>query len=68
MGNNGEKAAFCDNAVFVYYPMSPYIAKCDVVLRVGRRIVLRFPMRDPEAAEAWLSARFDVPHKTIVRC
>lgn len=68
MGNNGEKAAFCDNAVLVYYPMSPYIAKCDVFLRVGRRVVLRFPIRDPGSAEAWLSARFDVPYKTIVRC
>ena len=65
MGENRENCTFCDNAIIHYYPLSPFIAKCSVSLRVGEKIVLRAVLRDEDAAKAFLRG-FCVPAKTIV--
>jgi hypothetical protein len=65
MGENRKKSAFCDNAIIHYYPLSPFIAKCSVNLRMGEKIVLRVALRDEDAAKAFLRG-FCVPAKTIV--
>lgn len=67
MGEDRENGTFCDNAVIHYYPLSPYIAKCSVNLRMGDKIVLRAVLRDEDAANSFLRS-FCVPVKTVVHC
>lgn len=58
-----------DNAIIHYYPMLPYIAKADVHLRYGSKIVLKAVLRDDDAAMDFLRRRFpDVPARTITHC
>ena len=64
-----ENQTFCDNAIIHYYPLSPYVAKCDLHLRRGNSIVLRTCLRDDDVAKEFLRTHFcGVPAKTIVHC
>lgn len=57
----------CDNVVIHYYPNVDCIAKCNVNLKYGKRIVLRIVLKDPRAAAAWLARNgYYKPVKTIV--
>ena len=56
-----------DNAILHYYPLSPYIAKAEVNLRFGSKIVLRVVLRDDEVAAKWMQDHFSaVPMRRIV--
>ncbi len=56
-----------DNAVLHAFPHSPWIAKCAVNVRQGKKIVLRAVLRDEKAARAWLARVFpDINCKLII--
>ena len=56
-----------DNAVLHYYPLSPWIAKAEVNLRAGNKIVMRAVLRDDETGKRFLRERFaDIPYRVIV--
>lgn len=58
---------FCDNAVLHYYPGSPYLARCSVSIRVGKKIVLQVVLRDTIAAKNWLKRVYPgMPYRVIV--
>lgn len=58
---------FCDNAVLHYFPASPYLARCSVSLRSGKKIVLRAVLRDVSAARAWLERIYPgIPARVII--
>ena len=57
---------FCDNAIVHLYPSSPFVAKCAVHLRKGKKIVLRVVLRDQYAAADYLCRHFPVHMRTIV--
>ena len=57
-----------DNAVVHYYPLSPYIAKVQVNLRCGAKIVTSAVLKDHEAAARFLERFPDVPVRTITHC
>lgn len=58
---------FCDNAVLHYYPGSPYLARCSVSIRAGKKIVLQAVLRDTRAAREWLKRSYpDMPYRVIV--
>ena len=56
-----------NNVIIHYYPATPYIAKCNVHLRQGKKIVFRIVLKDPAAAGNWLMRNnYYKPVKTIV--
>lgn len=58
---------FCDNAVLHYYPGSPYLARCSVSIRAGKKIVLRAVLRDVSAAREWLERIYPgIPKRVII--
>ena len=57
-----------DNAVIHYYPLSPYIAKVEVNLRWGTKIVTSAVLKDHEAAARFLERFPDITVKTITHC
>lgn len=46
-----------DNVIIHLYPDSPYIVKCNVHLRHGKRIIERFVLKDLMAWEKYQSSR-----------
>lgn len=57
-----------DNAIIHYYPLSPYIAKIQVNLRCGTKIVTSAVLKDHEAATRFLNGFPGVKVKNIVHC
>ena len=58
-----------DNAIIHYFPLSPFIAKAQVNLRCGSKILMRVPMKDADAAAVWLFEHFpELPIRTITQC
>jgi hypothetical protein len=63
-----ENTVLYDNAVVHYYPLSPWIAKAEVNVRCGSKIVFRAVLRDLEAAGVFLRRFPEIPVKTITHC
>lgn len=57
-----------DNAIVHYYPLSPYIAKIQVNLRCGTKIIASAALKDHEAATRFLSRFPGVEVKNITHC
>jgi hypothetical protein len=57
-----------DNAIIHYYPLSPYIAKIQVNLRCGTKIIASAALKDHEAATRFLSRFPGVEAKIITHC
>lgn len=54
-----------DNAVIHYYPLSPYIAKVQVNLRCGAKIVTSAVLKDHAAAVLFLTRFPNITAKVI---
>lgn len=57
-----------DNIVIHYYPESPYIAKCSVNLKRGKKIVEKACLKDLTAVNNWLvrTEFYKLPYRIIV--
>ena len=56
-----------DNAVLHYFPESPWIVKCAVNVRRGKKIVFRVVLRDVSVGEKWLARVYPgIPSRVIV--
>jgi hypothetical protein len=64
----GEITMEIDNAIIHYYPLSPYIAKVQVNLRRGTKIVASAVLKDHEAATRFLERFPGVEIKNITHC
>lgn len=54
-----------DNIVIHFYPYSPWIVKCGVNMRIGKKIVFRTCLSDLHAAACFLQRFPDIPAKLI---
>ena len=57
-----------DNAIIHYYPLSPYIAKVQVNLRCGTKIMASAVLKDQDAAIQFLERFPGVEIKNITHC
>lgn len=54
-----------DNIVIHFYPYSPWIVKCGVNIRIGKKIVLRAVLKDLQAVARFLERFPGIPCKLI---